>query len=73
MKLLDYFFKIHVKWQMKLLKKDMNDSRFSAALLNGVWLSFFSLGLLSAIGVIYPNMVTYAIVDNHLVLLFTEL
>ena len=67
MRLLDGFFYIFTEWQMKLLKKDLPDSKFSSCLVLGVWITFFLLGILSLVGIIYPNQIIYNIVDSHII------
>ena len=43
---------------MKYLKKDLPDSKWSAALTNGIWLTFFTLASLALICIVFPAHTT---------------
>jgi len=54
MKILDYLFYMQVKLQMKILKKDVKDSAFSAALGNSLWIGFLTLSIMAAAYLLFP-------------------
>lgn len=62
--LLDYLFLAQVRFQVKLLRKSVDDSRWSAALATGLWFGWLILLMLCCVGLIKRNVLTTYIIDN---------
>lgn len=52
---LDFFFYSFVTFQVKVLKRDLDDSRWSAALMTSLFLCFFISGIFMTGSIFFPN------------------
>ncbi|MCD8031678.1 MAG: hypothetical protein LUF85_12875 [Bacteroides sp.] len=66
MRLMDYFFYVVTNFQISILKRNEEDSRFSSSLILGEWLALALLVPFSYIEKLYPNKLTHSILNNVL-------
>lgn len=61
---LDFFFYSFVTFQVKVLKRDLNDSRWSAALITAVFLCFSISSVFMSFSIFYKNKLANIYVND---------
>lgn len=71
MNLIDYIFRSTVRMQMRILKKDVDDSRFSTTLVAGLWLGWLFISIILTLSIWNRNSFSDALVNSAFVHIFT--